>query len=107
MLGKLLKYELKASARTLLPLYAGTLLIALVCGISMAVQTSNMNKFRQSMADGVAVSVCFLPGAQGRGQDQEQAEAQRRQHFQAVFFTVHSLAASLPENRFPTGSISP
>ena len=56
MLGKLLKYELKASARTLLPLYAGTLLIALICGVSMAVQTSNMNKFHQSMADGVAVT---------------------------------------------------
>lgn len=56
MLGKLLKYELKASARTLLPLYAGTLLIALVCGISIAVQISNMNKFHQSMADGVAVT---------------------------------------------------
>ncbi len=56
MLGKLLKYELKASARTLLPLYAGTLLIALVCGISMGVQTSNMNKFHQSMADGVTVT---------------------------------------------------
>ncbi|MBQ2995116.1 MAG: ABC-2 transporter permease [Peptococcaceae bacterium] len=56
MLGKLLKYELKASARTLLPLYAGTLLIALICGVSMAVQTSNMNKFHQSMTDGVAVT---------------------------------------------------
>ena len=56
MLGKLLKYELKASARTLLPLYAGTLLIALVCGVSMGVQTSNMNKFHQSMADGVTVT---------------------------------------------------
>lgn len=56
MLGKLLKYELKASARTLLPLYAGTLLIALVSGISMAVQTNNMNKFHQSIADGVAVT---------------------------------------------------
>lgn len=56
MLGKLLKYELKASARTLLPLYAGTLLVALVCGITTAVQVSNMNKFHQSMADGVAVT---------------------------------------------------
>ena len=44
MLGKLLKYELKASARTLLPLYAGTLLIALVCGVSMAIRVDNMNE---------------------------------------------------------------
>lgn len=29
MLGKLLKYEMKASARTLLPLYIGTLAVAL------------------------------------------------------------------------------
>lgn len=34
MLGKLLKYEMKASARTLLPLYIGTLAVALICGIS-------------------------------------------------------------------------
>ncbi len=56
MLGKLLKYELKASARTLLPLYAGTLLMALVCGISMAVQTSNMRQFKQSIVYGTAVT---------------------------------------------------
>ena len=56
MLGKLLKYELKASARTLLPLYAGTLLIALVCGISMAIRVDNMNEFHQYMANGTAVT---------------------------------------------------
>ncbi len=56
MLGKLLKYELKASARTLLPLYAGTLLIALVCGISMAIQVNNMRQYKQSMVYGTAVT---------------------------------------------------
>ncbi|MBP3625452.1 MAG: hypothetical protein J6J05_06460 [Peptococcaceae bacterium] len=56
MLGKLLKYELKASARTLLPLYAGTLLIALVCGVSMAIRVDNMNEFHQYMANGTAVT---------------------------------------------------
>ncbi len=56
MLGKLLKYELKASARTLLPLYAGTLLIALVCGVSMAVQVNNMRQFKQSMVYGTTVT---------------------------------------------------
>lgn len=35
MLGKLLKYEMKASARTLLPLYIGTLLVAAVCSFTL------------------------------------------------------------------------
>ena len=56
MLGKLLKFELKASARTLLPLYAGTLLIAMVCGISMAVQVNSMRQYKQSMTYGTAVA---------------------------------------------------
>jgi hypothetical protein len=56
MLGKLLKFELKASARTLLPLYAGTLLVAMVCGISNATRMSNMNKWHQAMADGTAIT---------------------------------------------------
>lgn len=38
MLGKLLKYELKASARTLLPLYAGIAILSLVCGLFLATQ---------------------------------------------------------------------
>lgn len=37
MLGKLMKYELKSSARTLCPLYLGFLIIALICGIQMRV----------------------------------------------------------------------
>lgn len=56
MLGKLLKFEMRASARTLLPLYVGTLLVALACGLSMYIQTSNMTKMKQSLANGVAVS---------------------------------------------------
>ena len=36
MLAKLLKYEMKASARTLVPLYIGTLIVALVCSVQMA-----------------------------------------------------------------------
>ena len=56
MLGKLLKFELKASARTLLPLYAGTLLAALICGTFNATRMSNMNKWQQSMADGTVIT---------------------------------------------------
>ena len=41
MLGKLLKYELKASARTLLPLYAGILILSLICGAFFAAQADN------------------------------------------------------------------
>ena len=37
MLGKLMKYELKSSARTLCPLYLGFLIIALICGIQLRV----------------------------------------------------------------------
>lgn len=36
MLAKLLKYEMKASARTLIPLYIGTLIVALVCSLVLA-----------------------------------------------------------------------
>ncbi len=61
MLGKLLKFELKASARTLLPMYAGTLLLALVCGISQAIRMSNQIKIREaiteSMNSGTAVTI--------------------------------------------------
>ena len=56
MLGTLLKYELKASARTLLPLYAGTLLVALICGISTAIQVNNMRQFKQSMVYGTTIT---------------------------------------------------
>lgn len=40
MLAKLLKYEMKASARTLIPLYIGTLVVAAVCSIQMALFVS-------------------------------------------------------------------
>ena len=43
MLGKLLKYEMKASARTLLPLYIGTLVAAVICGIQTAAMIGNVN----------------------------------------------------------------
>lgn len=43
MLGKLLKYEMKASARTLLPLYVGTMVVALICGIQLALMTTSIN----------------------------------------------------------------
>ena len=55
MLGKLLKYELKASARTLLPLYIGTLLVALVCGISIALQISRNNQVHQAIINGLSI----------------------------------------------------
>ena len=35
MLTKLLKYEMKASARTLIPLYIATLAVSVVCGVQM------------------------------------------------------------------------
>ena len=41
MLGKLLKYEMKASARTLLPLYIGTLVVAVICSIWSALIVDN------------------------------------------------------------------
>ena len=37
MLAKLLKYEMKAPARTLVPLYIGTLVVALVCALMLSV----------------------------------------------------------------------
>lgn len=43
MLGKLLKYEMKASARTLLPLYAGTLIVATLCSIQMMLSFQKPN----------------------------------------------------------------
>ncbi len=43
MLGKLLKYEMKASARTLLPLYIGTLVAAVICGVQTAAVVGNVN----------------------------------------------------------------
>lgn len=42
MLAKLLKYELKASARTLLPLYIGILILSVICGVMFATQTSTL-----------------------------------------------------------------
>lgn len=56
MLGKLLKFEMRASARTLLPLYVGTLAVAFACSISMYIQSSNMVKMKQSLANGVTVA---------------------------------------------------
>ena len=43
MLGKLLKYEMKSSARTLLPLYIGTLVAAVICGVQMAMMLGSVN----------------------------------------------------------------
>lgn len=43
MLGKLLKYEMKSSARTLLPLYIGTLVAAVICGVQMAMMIGSVN----------------------------------------------------------------
>ena len=55
MLGKLLKFEMKASARTLLPIYAGTLLLALVCGISQAIQIRNNAEVQGAFASGTNI----------------------------------------------------
>ncbi len=41
MLRKLLKYEMKASARTLIPLYIGTLFVALLCCIGLGLTLAN------------------------------------------------------------------
>lgn len=43
MLGKLLKYEMKASARTLLPLYLGTLIVAVICAVQAAMMVGTGN----------------------------------------------------------------
>ena len=43
MLGKLLKYEMKASARTLVPLYIGTLVVAAICSIQVALTFGQPN----------------------------------------------------------------
>lgn len=43
MLGKLLKYEMKSSSRTLLPLYIGTLLVAVICSVQTAMMINNVN----------------------------------------------------------------
>ena len=43
MLAKLLKYEIKASARTLIPLYIGTLIVALVCSIQIMLSINSSN----------------------------------------------------------------
>ncbi len=50
MLGKLLKYEMKASARTLIPLYIGTLVAAVVCAFITASLVTD---------DGVLFSVMY------------------------------------------------
>lgn len=50
MLGKLLKYEMKASARTLIPLYIGTLVAAVVCAFIIASLVTD---------DGVLFSVMY------------------------------------------------
>lgn len=57
MLGKLLKFEMKASARTLLPLYIGTLLAALVCGIFTATQIRQTNEIQQAVIDGTSITL--------------------------------------------------
>lgn len=45
MLAKLLKYEMKASARTLIPLYIGTLIVAAVCSIQIVLSISSNGSF--------------------------------------------------------------
>ena len=46
MLGKLLKYEMKASARTLIPLYIGTLVAAVICAfITASIVTDDGARF--------------------------------------------------------------
>lgn len=60
MLGKLLKYELKASARTLLPLYAGILILSLVCGLFLATQADAfMNSDRMNLFFGILYLLLF------------------------------------------------
>lgn len=60
MLGKLLKYELKASARTLLPLYAGILILSIICGAFFAAQADNfLNADKMNVFFGILYLLLF------------------------------------------------
>lgn len=64
MLGKLIKYELKSSLRTLVPLYIGTLIVATLCSLNVAYYTSErfltqMN-FGGMMGNGIFSAILFL-----------------------------------------------
>ena len=64
MLAKLLKYEMKASARTLIPLYIGTLVVAAVCSIQMALFVSESDGFMMHIGsfqiDNMLTGIFFL-----------------------------------------------
>ena len=64
MLAKLLKYEMKASARTLIPLYIGTLVVAAVCSIQMALFVSEsdgiMMHIGSFQTDNMLTGIFFL-----------------------------------------------
>lgn len=60
MLGKLLKYELKSSARTLIPLYIGILILSIVCGIFFATQIQDfMYSDNMSLFFGILYMLLF------------------------------------------------
>ena len=63
MLGKLLKYEMKASARTLIPLYIGTLVAAVVCAFitaSLATDNDVLFTVMYGKAPGIFSAFVFL-----------------------------------------------
>lgn len=66
MLGRLLKYEMKASARTLLPLYIGTLVAAVICAFITASFVADdgarfaMLTFMYGEATGIFSAFAFL-----------------------------------------------
>ena len=60
MLGKLLKYELKASSRTLVPLYAGILILSIVCGSFFAAQANSfINAGKMNIFFGILYLLLF------------------------------------------------
>lgn len=60
MLGKLLKYELKASARTLLPLYGALLVLSLINGFNMRLEYHFLTGIAIALTSGLcfAIAVC-------------------------------------------------
>ena len=61
MLAKLLKYELKSSARTLIPLYIGTLVAAAVCALQVAMMIGKSSFINMAVPfDNTLSGIVFL-----------------------------------------------
>lgn len=63
MLAKLLKYEMKSSARTLIPLYIGTIAAAAICALQVVLMTGKTDAVNMTVAfnnAGFVASIMFL-----------------------------------------------